>query len=104
MSGSILETYLFSEILKSYLHNGLEPNFYYYRDADQKEIDLLIEADDILYPVEFKKTATPSNTASKNFNLLHRLGRQVGHGGVLCLVAKDVPLSDTVAAIPVGYL
>lgn len=104
MSGAILETYLFSEILKSYLHNGLEPNFYYYRDADQKEIDLLIEADDILYPVEFKKTATPSNTASKNFNLLHKLGKQVGHGGVVCLVEKDIPLSDTVVAIPVGYL
>ena len=104
MSGAILETYLFSEILKSYLHNGLEAHFYYYRDTDQKEIDLLIEAEDTLYPVEFKKTATPSNTASKHFNLLQRLGRQVGHGAVLCFVEKDVPLSREATAVPIGYL
>ena len=56
MSGAILETYLFTEILKSYWHNGVEPNFYYYRDTDQNEIDLVIETGDTLYPVEFKKT------------------------------------------------
>ena len=55
MSGAILETYVFAEILKSYWHNGLAPNLYYYRDLDQKEVDLIIEEGDTLYPVEFKK-------------------------------------------------
>ena len=53
MSGAILETYLFAEILKSYWHNGKEPHFYYYRDKDQNEIDLVLETGDTLYPVEF---------------------------------------------------
>jgi predicted AAA+ superfamily ATPase len=104
MSGAILETYLFTEILKSYMHNAVTPNFYYYRDADQKEIDLLIEDGDVLYPIEFKKTATPSSTASKNFHMLEKLGKKVGSGAVLCFVERDVPLSREVVAIPVGYL
>jgi hypothetical protein len=104
MSGAILETYLFAEILKSYWHNGKSSNFYYYRDTDQKEIDLVIETGDTFYPVEFKKTGTPSLTASKNFRLLEKLGKKVGHGVVICFIEKDVPLSREVTAIPVGYL
>ncbi len=104
MSGAILETYIFAEILKSYWHNGVEPNFYYYRDVDQKEIDLLIETADTLYPIEFKKTATPSKTASKNFSALEKFDKKIGHGAVICFVEKDVPLSRDVTAIPVGYI
>jgi predicted AAA+ superfamily ATPase len=104
MSGAILETYIFAEILKSYWHNGIEPNFYYYRDADQKEVDLLIETGDTIYPVEFKKTATPSKTASKNFSVLEKLNKKIGHGAVICFVEKNIPLSKEVTAIPVGYI
>lgn len=104
MSGAILETYLFAEILKSYWHNGLEAHIHYYRDTDQKEVDLLIESGDTLYPVEFKKTATPSKTASKHFHVLEKLGKKVGHGAVICFVEKAIPISRDVTAIPVGYL
>ena len=104
MSGAILETYIFAEILKSYWHNGIEPHFYYYRDTDQKEIDLVIETAEILYPIEFKKTATPSKTATKNFSALEKFGKKIGHGAVICFVEKDVLLSRKVSAIPVGYI
>lgn len=104
MSGAILETYLFSEILKSYWHQGKSAYFYYYRDMDQKEIDLLIEQGDTLYPIEFKKTASPSRTASKHFPVIEQLGKKIGHGAVVCLREKDIPLSSMVDTIPVGYL
>ncbi len=104
MSGHILETYIFTEILKSYWHNGKQPHFYYYRDKDQNEIDLVIETGDTLYPIEFKKTATPSNRASKHFHLLEKCSKSVGHGYVVCLIEQDIPLSRQVTAIPVGYL
>ncbi|HCJ12449.1 MAG: ATPase [Verrucomicrobia bacterium GWF2_51_19] len=104
MSGAILETYLFIEILKSYWHNGLEAHFYYYRDADKREIDLLIDSGNMLYPIEFKKTATPSHTASQHFHVLQQLSKEVGPGAVLCLVEKAIPLSETVMAIPLSYL
>jgi predicted AAA+ superfamily ATPase len=95
---------MFSEILKSYWHNGKAERFYYYRDLDQKEVDLIIETGEALYPVEFKKTASPSRTASKHFYLLEKLGKPVGHGAVICFVESDLPLSREVTAIPVGYL
>lgn len=104
MSGAILETWIFSELLKSYWHNGLSANFHFYRDKDQKEIDLLIEQDNILYPIEFKKTANPSQSASKHFPVVRNLDKPIGHGSVICLKETDIPLSKTVDAIPVGYL
>lgn len=104
MSGAILETFLLTEILKSYWHLGQEPYFYYYRDQDQKEIDLVIEQGDTLYPVEFKKTASPAIHAAKSFHLLEKFQKKVGMGAVFCFVDKDVPLSASVQAIPVAYL
>jgi len=104
MSGAILETYLLAEILKSYWHNGQSAYFYYYRDVDQKEIDLVLEEGNTLYPVEFKKTATPSKAASRHFPVLAKLKRDIGHGAVICLRETDVPLSRDVDAIPIGYL
>ena len=104
MSGQLLETFLFAEILKSYWHNGVQPYFYFYRDKDQKEVDLLIESAECFYPIEFKKTATPSKTASKHFHVLKHLNKPIGEGAVICFVEKSVPLSREVMAIPVGYL
>lgn len=104
MSGAILETWAVAEILKSYWHNGKEAPLFFYRDTDQKEIDLLIESDDVIYPIEIKKTATPSTQASKAFSVAANLGKTVGHGAVLCLTPRDVPLSANVTAIPMGYL
>ena len=70
MSGAIFESYVFSEIYKSYLNAGKEPPIYYYRDKDQKEIDLLIYQNGILSPVEIKKAASPGKSATKNFHVL----------------------------------
>lgn len=104
MSGAILETYLFTEILKSYWNNAQEDHFYYYRDFEKREIDLVIESGDTLYPIEFKKTATPSLNASKSFSLLKNSGKEVGAGTVLCFTEKLVSLSKEVTAVPVSYL
>jgi predicted AAA+ superfamily ATPase len=104
MSGAMLETWVVSEIVKSYWHNGLEANLYFYRDTDQQEVDLLIESGDTLYPVEIKKTASPSQNASRQFGVLDKLGRTIGIGAVLCMVERDIPLSQSVTAVPVGYL
>jgi predicted AAA+ superfamily ATPase len=104
MSGALLETWLFAEILKSYWHNGLEANVFFYRDIDQHEVDLVIEIGDTLYPVEFKKTASPSAGAARQFAVLEKLGKTVGPGAVLCFVERDIPLSSKVTAVPVGYL
>ncbi len=103
-SGALLETWLLTEILKSYWHNGREAPLHFYRDTDQREVDLLIETGEALYPVEFKKTASPSQNASNQFTVLDRLGKTIGPGAIICFVERDIPLSPRVTAIPVGYL
>ncbi len=104
MSGAMLETWAVSEILKSYWHNGKEAPLYFYRDTEQREIDLLIEADDVIYPVEIKKTAAPSAQVTKQFAAAPNVGKTVGPGAVLCLTPRDLPLSASVTAIPMAYL
>jgi uncharacterized protein len=104
MSGAILETWVISELLKSYLHNGKHAPFYYYRDRDQREIDLLIERDGTLYPIEVKKSASPTAADAAAFGQLARLGMPVGLGGVLCLGRQSLPLSESAWSIPVGTL
>jgi len=101
LTGSILETYAFIQICMSYLHNGKEPNIYYYRDTDQKEIDFIIEQNGILYPLEVKKTATPSQKDIRNFSILNKLNKPIGEGAIICLRSSWLPLSDKITAIPV---
>ncbi|MDD2882994.1 MAG: hypothetical protein PHQ58_21490 [Rhodoferax sp.] len=72
--------------------------------SDQLEVDLLIESGDTLYPVEIKKTASPSQNVRSHFAVLNKLGKTIGPGAVLCMVERDIPLSQSVTAVPVGYL
>jgi len=104
MSGAFLETWVVSEILKSYWHNGQEAPLFFYRDTDQQEVDLLIDTASALYPVEIKKTASPSHNAKRHFTVLDKLNKPIGSGAVLCFVERDVPLSREVTAIPLHYL
>lgn len=104
MSGAILETYVVSEIIKSYWHNGLKPPIYFYRDKEKNEIDVLLERNGKLHPLEIKKTATITRQQFNGFKCLDSLGITVGHGGVLCLTSSLLPLTEGVDAIPVGYI
>jgi predicted AAA+ superfamily ATPase len=100
MSGPILETWIVAELLKSYWHTGRRPPFYYYRDKDQREIDLLLVQDGIAYPLELKKTASPSRDDVRHFGALARLGLPVGPGGVICLAEQALPLTASAQSIP----
>lgn len=84
VAGAYLETYVVTEILKTYFNNGKEPNLYYYRDIDKKEIDLLIVEKDKIYPIEIKKSKNPEN-ATKNFNVLDKFGLEIKTGLIMCL-------------------
>ncbi len=103
-SGAVLETWILAELLKSWWHNGKRAPFYYYRDKDQKEIDLLIVQGDTVHPLEFKKTAAPDRRAAAHFGVLEKLGKIVGPGGVVCLAESSLPLAEGVVSIPVGAI
>lgn len=104
MSGAMLETYLISEILKSYWYNGKEAFVYYYRDLEQREIDLIIDEGGKLFPIEFKRSATPSLTNIKNFAALNQLGIEIGLGAIVCLTQKPIPLSREILALSVAQI
>lgn len=85
MNGAILENYVVAEIRKTYLGCGKEPYMYYYRDKDAKEIDIVLERDGVLNPIEIKKTANPGIELIKVFRLLDRSSTPRSKGAVICM-------------------
>ncbi len=88
MNGALLENFTVSEIMKSYQNAGLEPYLYFYRDRDAKEIDVIIEGDGKLCPLEIKKTVTPDKRIIRAFGLIDKSPLQVGTSAVLCMAEQ----------------
>lgn len=104
MDGAFFETYVVSEIVKSYYNSGTPVNnLYYYRDIDQKEIDLLIVTADSIYPIEVKKSKDPSKP-DKNFKVLNKFGLNVKPGLVICMCDEIVPINKNCYLIPVSLI
>ena len=106
MSGGLFENFVVSEIIKSYYNAGHETEkIYFYRDKDKREIDLIIEKDNTLYPIEIKKSARPGIEMAKHFPVLSKLaGISVGQGCIICQCDKSSYLSDDVVALPIEYI
>ena len=104
MNGAFLETYILSEIIKSYWHNGKQANIFFYRDKDMKEIDIILEENNKLYPIEIKKKSNPNKNDIKNFNVLNKIGKQIADGAVLCFANTHLPITENVNSIPISYL
>ncbi len=101
MSGAILENFVVSEIVKSYQNAGLEPFIYYYRDKDNKEIDIVLERNGTLYPLEIKKTMMPDKRWTNVFGVLDKTSLKRGTGGILCLSDKFTAFDRDNLIIPV---
>ena len=82
---AILENYTVSEILKTYFNAGEQPILYYYRDSDAKEIDIVMESDGYLHPMEIKKTANPGTELTRPYKLLDKGSVPRGKGAILCM-------------------
>ena len=100
MSGAIFETYVVSEIIKSFINAGKRPPLFYYRDIDRKKIDLIIEQNNILYPIEIKKSANPNRDFVKHFSVLEKIGKQIGTGNVICLCSDLLPIDKNNYFVP----
>jgi len=103
-SGAILETYVVSEILKSYWHNGESPSIYFYRDKDKREVDIILEENGKLYPLEVKQRTNPNVDDTKNFSALSQFKKEIAPGGVLCLAPTYLPLGGKDYVIPISYI
>lgn len=105
MSGAFFETYVVSELIKNFFSFNVNPRdyLYYYRDIDQKEIDLLYVDEDGIYPIEIKKGISPKNP-TKNFNVLQKYKRQIKTGLVIECCDKIRPLNEISYSFPVYLL
>lgn len=103
MSGPILETWVLSELLKSWWNQAREPSLYYYRDKDGVEIDFVILQNQKAYPMEVKKAATPQKKWAAPF---HTFGKKatVDQGGVLCLCSDYLPIGDGLYAMDLSLI
>lgn len=106
MAGAFFESFVISEIIKSYYNKGIvDPPLYFYRDKDMNEIDLLIEQDGALYPLEIKKHADPQKKDIVAFDMLDKIPDiKRGSGGVICLYDNLITLKGDDRVIPVQYL
>ena len=85
INGAILENYVVSEIIKTYHNNAKECLIWYYRDTNSNEIDLVIESDGMLHPIEIKRTASPGTELIKPFKLLDKASVPRGKGAIICM-------------------
>lgn len=112
VAGNIFETFMVSEILKSYTNEGKDYRFniFYYRGKDKRssgenEIDLIIEEDGILYPVEIKMSGNPKASMGAANPVLDRIkDKQRGMGVILCLIDKKTYLRENLVALPIEYI
>ena len=112
VAGNMFETFVVSEILKSYTNEGKDYRFniFYYRGKDksasgENEIDMVIEEDGVLYPIEIKMSGNPkANMGAANLVLDKVDGKIRGLGVILCLVEKKTYLRENLVALPIEYI
>jgi AAA+ family protein len=104
MNGAILENYVVSEIRKSYLNSGKAPFMYYYRDKDAKEIDIILEQNGELNPIEIKKSANPAPEILRSFSVLEKTGLNRGKGAVICMKMELSAFNQENFIVPVWLL
>lgn len=105
MSRVMLETFVVTEIVKSWWHNGKSPRISYYRDKDRREIAVLLEENGFLHPIGITRMSCVSEGDVRAFGAIESiLGRKRGHGAVLCMAPTHLPVTGDVDALPVGYI
>ena len=104
LSGAILENYVVAEIIKSFLSVGKTGNFWYYRDRDGGEIDMLIEQDGHLTPIEIKRTANPKSDLVKTFTVLDKGTLPRGNGAIICTRDKMTAIDAENFVVPVRMI
>ena len=106
MAGSIYETFIVSEILKSYYNAGKQPDLYFFRNTDGQEVDLLFYRDGKLYPIEIKKTSSPNVKDAKHFGTLSTFfpTLEVSEGGIICNAEELLPLGQKLKIIPFRFI
>lgn len=103
-SSHYLENHVVSEMLRNSYYGEKKVNLNFYRDTNQKEIDLVMEMDGQLHPFEIKRAASPDRKTIRAFSLLEKSGKDMGPGGIFCMAAKPFPIDREYSLIPINLL
>lgn len=103
-SGHYFENYVVTELLKNYAYASSRANLSYYRDSNAKEIDVFVEENGVIHPIEIKKSATPDRREVKKYELLSKAGLAQGSGGIVCMCEEVIPIDAKNCFIPCNVL
>lgn len=104
INGAILENFVVSELLKSYHNNAKECLLWYYRDSNSNEIDMVIESDGMLHPLEIKRSVNPGSELISAFNLLDKASVPRGNGAILCMRPKLSAINSENYIVPIWMI
>lgn len=103
-SGHFYESYVTGELLRNYAYGKESVNLNFYRDKDRREIDLVIEKDNTLHPLEIKKGTSPDKKLIRAFSVLSNTKKEVGSGGIICMTDNPFPIDERNCYIPSNIL
>lgn len=99
-SGHYFENYVVIELLKNYAYGKTKAALCYYRDSNAKEIDIFVESDGLVHPLEIKKSTEPERKEVKKYELLDKASIPRGCGGIVCMCDCPLPIDEKNCYIP----
>ena len=99
-SGHYYENYVVMEFVKAYAYSKTRANLSYYRDSNAKEIDIFIEENDMIHPIEIKKSANPDRREVKKYSVIDKTSLKRGEGGIVCMCEEVIPIDEDNCFIP----
>lgn len=103
-NGHYFENYVVMELLRNFAYSPLRANLTYYRDSNAKEIDVFVEENGMIHPLEIKKSANPDRREIKKYELLDKAGIERGNGGIVCMCQEVVPIDGKNSFIPCNLI
>lgn len=99
-SGHYFENFVVTQLLKNYTYSSDKVNLSYFRDSNAKEVDMFVEMNNKIYPLEIKKSANPDRREVKKFDVLEKAGSMQGNGGIICMCEDVIPINEKNHFIP----
>ena len=104
LAGHILENYVVTEIVKSYKNAAKDCLFWYYRDKDNKEVDMILESDGELHPIEIKRSVNPGTEIAGAFKVLDKATVPRGTGAIICMREELSAIDSNTLIVPVWMI
>ncbi len=104
MSGNLLENYVVAEIIKSYWHRGIEAPIWFWRTKEGDEVDLIIEEDGKIFPVEIKMSMRPDKNMLSGIFRLKKICDRVSRASLICLAENQYPFDKDIDIVPVSHI